>query len=355
MILSKMWERKIFYNILKFTFLFLGSIFIVVIFIDLSIHGAKILSHSKTSVFIISKYYLNLFFIQFNLFLALTFMLAIIKILSDMNIHHELTALRMAGISAKMLSRPFIIIAIFFALLSYLNYQYFYPNALNFKDNFKEKFLKKTTYKKKLLPNVIYLDDSTKIVYQKYDLAKKTLFDVYFIVKSNSDIWHAKYLYLDENESIGKYVDHLIKKDDCFQKESSFQSYKFESIQLNKNANMLVPFENRSIQSLYKQTIAATICQKEKNELTSYLNFKLAMPLVPILIVIAIFPYLIAFSKNISIFFISAFAIFGFVIFHTLMDSALILGENSAVSPYIIMWLPVGLIFFIFGRKYIKI
>lgn len=355
MILSKIWERKIFFNILRLTGLFLASVFIVVIFIDLSIHGAKIFSHSKTSLQIILNYYLNLFFIQFNLFLALTFMLAIIKILSDMNIHHELTALRMAGISAKMISRPFIILAILFTCSSYLNYQYLYPNALNFKDNFKEKFLKKTTYKKKLLPNVIYLEDSTKIVYQKYDLAKKTLFDVYFIIKSNSDIWHAKYLYLNENEAIGNYVDHLVRKDDFFEKESSYLTYEFKDIKLNKNTNMLIPFENRTISSLYKQCMAPTICQKEKNELLSYLNFKLAMPLTPILIVMAIFPFLIAFSKNISIFFISAFAIFGFVIFHTSMESALILAENSAISPYIIMWLPVLLIFSIFGRKYLRI
>ena len=355
MILSKIWERKIFFNILKLSFFFLFSIFIVVIFIDLSIHGAKIFSHSNTSLSIILQYYLNLFFIQFNLFLALTFMLALIKILSDMNIHHELTALRMAGISAKMLSRPFIIIAIFFSALSYLNYQYLYPNALNFKDNFKSKFLKKTAYKKTLLPNVIYLEDSTKLVYQKYDLAKKTLFDVYFIVNSNSDIWHAKYLFLDETKAIGKYVDHLIKKDEFFEKENSYQEYVFQDIKLNKNTSLLVPFENRSIVSLYKQCITDMICQKEKNELLSNLNFKLVMPLIPILIVIAIFPFLIAFSKNISIFFITAFAIFGFVLFHTLMDSALILAESSAVSPYIIMWLPVAIISFIITRRYLRI
>jgi len=334
--------------------LFLVCIFLVVIVIDFSIHSAKIFAHTKTSVLLITKYYLNLIIIQLNLFLALTLLLSIIKVLSDMNIHHELIALRMAAISAKLLSRPFIILAIIFTIISYLNYQYLYPKALDFKDNFKEKFLKKTTYKNKLLPNVIYLEDHTRLVYQKYDLSKKELFDVFYI-KSNSDIWHAKYLSLNKSNALGRYVDHLIRKDDFFKKDKSYLTYNFRDIQLDKNAFLFVPLENRSISTLYKQSISDMICLKEKIELLANLNHKLAMPLIPILIVISIFPFLITFSKNISIFYISAFAIFGFVIFHTIMDSSLILAENSVMPPYIVMWLPPLIASILFGRKYAKI
>ncbi len=142
MILSKIWERKLFFNTLKLILFFLTAVFLIVIVIDFSIHGAKIFAHSSTAISLIIKYYMNLFFIQLNLFLALTFMLAIIKILSDMNIHHELTALRMAAISAKKLYRPFFILALFISILSYVNFQFFYQKALSFKATFKEEKLK---------------------------------------------------------------------------------------------------------------------------------------------------------------------------------------------------------------------
>ena len=351
MILSKIWERKIFINTFKLILFFLFAIFLIVIVIDFSVHGAKIFAHPKTSISLILQYYFNLFFIQLNLFLALTFLLAIIKVLSDMNIHHELTALRMAAISAKKISRPFFIIALFISIISFVNFQYFYPKSLSFKDNFKEKYLKKTKSNK---PNVIYLEDGAKLVYQKYDQLQNKLFDAYFI-KNSSDIWHAKYLSFNENEAIGKYVDHLNRKDKSFEKIESYQSYTFKDIKLDENINMFEPLENRSITNLFKQNSSKNICLKEKNEILSYLNYKLAMPLVSLIIVLAIFPPLITFSKNISIFFISTFALFGFIIFHTIMDSALILAENTAKSPYIILWLPIILISFIFGRRFQKI
>ncbi|NGX34598.1 MAG: hypothetical protein K1060chlam1_00951 [Candidatus Anoxychlamydiales bacterium] len=354
MILSKIWERKLFFNTLKLLLFFLFAIFSVVVVIDFSIHGAKIFAHSKTSITLIIKYYFNLFFIQLNLFLALTFLLATIKILSDMNIHHELTALRMAAISAKKLSRPFFIIAIFISIISYINLQYFYPKSLSFKDNFKETYFKKTKYAKKMQPNVIYLEDGAKLVYQKYDQSQNKLFDVYFI-KNSSDIWHAKHLTFNEQEAVGKFVDHLTRKDKIFEKTKSFQTYVFKDIELDENTNMFEPIENRSITNLFKQNSSKNICQKEKNEISSYLNYKLAMPLVSFLIVFAVFPPLITFSKNISIFFICTFAIFGFVIFHTIMDSALILAANAAKAPYIVLWLPVIMISLIFGRRFQKI
>ncbi|NGX44661.1 MAG: hypothetical protein K1060chlam3_00833 [Candidatus Anoxychlamydiales bacterium] len=354
MILSKIWERKIFINTFKLILFFLFAIFLIVIVIDFSVHGAKIFAHPKTSISLILQYYFNLFFIQLNLFLALTFLLAIIKVLSDMNIHHELTALRMAAISAKKISRPFFIIALFISIISFVNFQYFYPKSLSFKDTFKEKYLKKTQYTKKMQPNVIYLEDGAKLVYQKYDQLQNKLFDAYFI-KNSSDIWHAKYLSFNANEAIGKYVDHLTRKDKNFEKIESYQSYTFKDIALNENTNMFDPFENRSITNLFKLNSSKNICQKEKNEILSYLNYKLAMPFVSLIIVLAIFPPLITFSKNISIFFISTFALFGFIIFHTIMDSALILAENTAKSPYIILWLPIILISFIFGRRFQKI
>ena len=115
-----------------------------------------------------------------------------------------------------------------------------------------------------------------------------------------------------------------------------------------------MPIENRPISTLYKQSKSNAICQKEKNELLANLNYKIAMPIIYLLLIISIFPYLMIFSKNISIFYISSFAILGFVVFHTIMDSFLILGENSTLPPYMIIWSPIIIISIIFGKKYLR-
>ncbi|OGN60091.1 MAG: hypothetical protein A3F40_02260 [Chlamydiae bacterium RIFCSPHIGHO2_12_FULL_27_8] len=270
-----------------------------------------------------------------------------------MNIHHELTALRMAGISSRLLSRPVLILAILFSCISYINLQFFYPGALNFKNNFKDTYIKKTKYKN-LHPNVIYLNDNSKLVFQKFNRNKKKLFDVFFI-KNNEDIYHAKYLDLNSSPPIGKFVDFLSRKDSYFEKINSFDEYEFTEINIqNGQYSLFIPYLNRSISMLLSQYKNLSFSKKDKIEILSYLNYKLAMPLLSVLLIIFVFPSLLHFSKNISIFFICAISIFGYIIFHTVMDSALILAENSLFSPYVIIWSPIVLSFYLGIRKYIK-
>ncbi len=356
MILKKIWERHIFYEIIKLVLFFTAAIYAVFIAIDFSIHGTKMFAYANTTMKDIILYYINFLFVNLNLFLALTFLLAIIKVLADMNVHNELTALRMGGISAKLISRPFIIVAVIISIISFWNLEYKLPKALNNKDTFKEKNLKKTAYRKKIHPNIIYLQDYSRLVYQKYDRINKELFDVYW-VKSNKDLWHAKYLFLDSFPIKAKHVDHLIKENGFFKKIDSFDEHLFSDmkIDINDSASIFVPYDNRSISTLYKQKNAKIASQKELAEISTHLNYKLAMPFVSILIILSIFPFLIKFSRNISIFFISCFSLFGFVIFYTLMDSALILSENAVMPAFICIWSPLIISLVFFGKRYLKI
>ena len=354
MILKNLWERKIFFETLKITLFFLFVFFAVFMFVDFSIHSAKIFSHANAKFIDILNFYKNLFFTELNILLPLTILLASIKVLSEMNIHHELTALRMSGISSKLLSRPFLLIAIISTCISYANLEFFLPSALTFKNNFKSLYIKKTKYKN-LQPNIIYLTDDKKLIYQKCDFNKNELFDVFFI-NSNTEIWHAKYLDLNKKPPVGKYVDKLSKNNSFFEKKDSFEIFLFHDIIINKTSyNLFVPHLNRSISTLFTQYINPSIAQKETQEISSYLNYKLAIPLISILLILFIFPYLLKFSKNISIFFICGFSIFGYVLFYTIMDSALILAENSNLPPYLIIWSPILTAFFIGTKKYLKV
>jgi lipopolysaccharide export system permease protein len=285
-------------------------------------------------------------------------MLSMIKTLSDMNVHNELVALKTSGVTSFQIFSPFLILSIIFCIVSYVNLEKFYPNALTFKDTFKENHLKLHKKNEKTsLPNVIYLDDSSRLIYQKYNSEKKELFDV-FLIKSSSDIWHIKYLNTNFFPIKGKYVDRFIKKDFKFIKENSFDEFTFDDIkfEIDDIKHIFQPHETKPISALFKHKFFKKIpFNKEKAEISTQFYNKLFSPLVFFIIAISIFPSLLRFSRNISIFFIIFFSIFGFVLFYTLVDSASILSENSVLTPLICTSFPFILSFVIFFRRFLKI
>ena len=354
MILSKLWEKYLFFETLKFLVFFLISIFAIYVIIDFSTFSTKFFTYSSISFIDILAYYINLFIKYTHLFLPLTLMLAIIKVLCDMNVHNELTALRVSGISTRMLSRPFFIIAIFLTIFTYLNFEFFSTDSLN--DHFKKSHLKKEGRKKNQKANVIYLEDGTKLIYQSSNLKAKELFDVFWI-KSSDDIWHIKYLQIIEPMPIGYFVDHLQRNlDNKLEKATSYNEHQFDTMIFDENnVDMLIPYENRSITNLFEQLLLKKVTSpKENAEIVSQLNYKLSMPLLSIIIVLAIIPFCIKFSKNVSIFYICTFSIFAFVIFFMLVDAVIILGENQVFTPWLIIWLPFVLTSVFFMRRFLR-
>ncbi|NGX56623.1 MAG: hypothetical protein K1060chlam5_00866 [Candidatus Anoxychlamydiales bacterium] len=351
-------NRYIFFKTLKLALFFLVSIFIIFVVIDFSYHGSKLFVTSNVSFNTIFQYYLNTFFVNLKIFLPLTYMLAMMKVLTDMNVHNELVALRTSGISTSKIFAPFLYLAIIFCVLSYINLEKIYPNALTFKDTFKEKYLKINKKNKKMnLPNVIYLDDSSRLVYQKYNKEKKELFDV-FLIKSSNDIWHAKYLNIETFPLVGKYVDQFLKTDSTFIKQNSFEEYTFKDIKFDFEdiKQVFLAYETKSISDLFKDKFLKKIpFNKEKAEISTQFYNKLFSPLIFFIIAISIFPPLLMFSRNISIFFISFFSLFGFVIFFMIIDSSIILSENNVIPSIFCISFPYLLSFSIFFKKFIKI
>jgi lipopolysaccharide export system permease protein len=358
MIFSKIWERHILIEILKFCFFFLFCIYMIYVIIDFSTHSARIFTYSKVEIFDIFLYYLNHFIMRFNLFLSLALIFSVIKVLSDMNIHNELTALQMAGISCNKLTRPFFFVSIVFCLFSYANQEYFLTKSLNYIDHFKINHLRRPGSKKEPSINTIALKDNSKLIYQSINTKTNELFDTFWI-KSTNEIWHIKYLAFDQNKSCARYCDQFIKNDkNQFIKEKSYEKIYLDDLSFNKKIKkkMSVPLENRSISDLFISRINKRYSsEKEKVALITYLNYNLAMPLLPILIVLALSPFCIRFSrKKISIFFICSLSLISFVFFYTTMDAMVILGENRVFFGGFITWLPMILCFIIFGRRFVN-
>ncbi len=90
----------------------------------------------------------------------------------------------------------------------------------------------------------------------------------------------------------------------------------------------------------------------EYPQVLTHFLFKIAVPLISLLVVVASAPFCLNYSRTPPVFFTYAIALFGFIAFFALMDAAVILGENHVVSPYIAILAPLGLCWAGFVFKY---
>jgi lipopolysaccharide export LptBFGC system permease protein LptF len=113
-----------------------------------------------------------------------------------------------------------------------------------------------------------------------------------------------------------------------------------------------VAYENRSLSTLFHQALSDSA---DKPNIFSHLHYKLALPLFPFLILLAIGPFSLKFSRSLPFFFFAACALFAFAALCTILDGMLILGENRVLSPFIAIWTPLLFAFGISARFFLKI
>jgi len=341
MIKLKIWQKLLLKETLKYIFFFLLGLYLVYVVIDLSTQSGRLVAYSHCSVFELLYFYLQHFIIRLSLLLPLALLLSMIKVLCSMNLHNELTALRMAGISLVDLSKPFFVIAIAFIAINIINNQYLHPSAQNYIDKFQTLHLKRKKMKNNLRLSVSLLDDGSKFIYHK-DPDNKNLFHDVFWIKSKNEIWHMKTLDLSIKKPKASYIDILKKaKNKGFMKTDALASYSFDKLHLHKDVQAS-PYENRSLLSLFISSFINISSIDEKYGSLSNLLFKLEIAIFPLLIVLGLIPFCV--RRQISVFFLTSISLFSLIAFYTLMEAAVILGENQVFSPFLAVGLP-GMVF----------
>ena len=344
------WRRYLFRRLLfslAAIFLCLLTLYIA---IDFSINGVRFLSKETTSWLDICINYLRHLAKFFDLFASISFLLASLKTLLDLNHHRELVALQIGGISAKKLLSPFFAVAALLTALSYANSQWVAPDAQMAATHFHQAHSKKKSKLKKHIFS-IDLQDGSELVYQSYDPKTKELFDVFWI-KAADDLWYIKYLGVGKEPFQGRFADHFVR-DGILQKVASEESRLFPEIQWDEIASLqkIIPLENRSLSLLLQQTLS---CGSEKQKSAAHLHYKLALPCLPFLILLSIAPVSFRFSRGRSSFLLIGVSFFAFAALHTFLDAMLILAENQVFSPLTIIWGPMALCFaiasFFFSR-----
>lgn len=352
----KLWQRFFILESLRFFFLFLLAIFLFFDILDFSVNGMRLLTYSRVSTLDIITYYFH-YFIKFaDLFLPLTMLFTVIKVLGGLNLKNELIALEVSGISKRKLTLPFFYISIALCFFSYLNHEFFYPISVKYIDNFKELHLKKNIKKKKKDLNAFLLKDHSRIVCRHLSKEGKGFYNLYWI-KNKEEIWHMSELNLATLPHKAKEV-HIFKKDknDLFKETEHHPSFYFDnySFLFEKDSGQEA-FENLPLSHLFK--LANKKCYsslKEKADLLTQLNCNMARPLFSLLVVLGLTPLCLKFSRNFPIFLISAIALFFFILFYTIFDAATILSENEVLPAPIIIWKPLLLSFTFLGYIYFK-
>jgi lipopolysaccharide export LptBFGC system permease protein LptF len=330
----KIWKRHVFFKLFNTVTFFLFCFFLVYVLMDLSVHGVRFFT--KSSLFDILYFYIYTFAGLLDLFLSLSFLLASLKVLFDFNIHREFIALQMAGLSKKKLLSPFFVLAGLLSLLNIANQEWVAPTAQRNIDQFKEAHKEKKRKEERLF--CISLKDHSELVFQKFDREKKELFDVFWI-RTPSDIWHIKHLELEP--VCGHFVTHFIRNNkDQMEKELTFERKKMPELLWDEKAifNRWCPLDQRPLSTLLAQ---APISSSEQPGIQSHLLYKILISFIPFLILIAVSPSAMFFSRKNRALLVVVCSLFALIALKVVMDGMFVLAENQVLPVFIAIASPI--------------
>ena len=331
------------------------SFFLLYFLADFSTHAHDFIKNNHFSFQKITFYYIHQFFKRAPVLFPLALLISTIKVLTSLNIHRELVALQVSGLTLKKILTPLWILTCFCSIMGYINEEIIIPKIAIYLDEAKLARSKTSIKQSKKKPfTILYLKDSSKLVYQKFDNEKQAFFDVYWI-RGFHDVWRMKYLSVNPQKPLGEFVDHLVRNDAGFlEKKESYEqcilpSLKWKTSELSKKRTSVKHQKLTHLGSLLYKNQGDSF--HAKGEIATYFFYKLLMPLMPFLILLGVTPYCVSYSRNPPIFLLYGISIFCFVVFFTLMDSLIIIGENQTIPPYIAMGLPF---LFVFGGCFWK-
>src|SRR5262249_36034140 len=148
-------------------------------------------------------YYLAEFISRAELLIPVALLLSTIKVLTTLNLHRELVALAVSGISLKRILRPFWITALFCTALLYINFQWGLPSAWHTITQFEERFF--DAAKEESQVHSLQVKDGSYLFYRHFD-AKKEHFCTLFWVESTDRIYKMESLDPFSTPPVGRNV-----------------------------------------------------------------------------------------------------------------------------------------------------
>lgn len=358
--MTTIWERYFLRQALSSFAFFIAGFYGLFVLIDYASHASSYRhNHIHFQWIEVARYYTWEFIERMDVLIPFALLIATIRTLCYLNNYNELVALRVSGVKLKTLMRPFVLIGLFFTGLIYANNEYLLPIALKEIKHIDETH-KSQKNKSNLLPSVqhVMLADNSTLIFQSYDSYDEHFFDTYWIPSINS-IYRIKYLYPYSEVPRGLFVDHLVRRPSGeLVIDQSFEEKAFPEMKFNKKALMetITYPEERSLSELWGKLSRLENIQSEKeSQVAANFYYKLAIPWLCLLAVIAPAPFCVRFSRTLPTFFIYACSIFGLVAFYLVMDASLILGERQVFPAQYAIWVPFLGLASILGWRFLRL
>ena len=352
------WERYFLKQFFKIFCLFLFCFYGLYILIDYASHtGALAHHHIQIHWNDIVRYYLFVFASRAEILLPIALLIAFVKTVCSLNAHQELVALMAGGIKLKTLMRPFLILGIFSVLLLYANEQFLLPDALKKLKRIEDATKHQKSRHALLAVHHTVLEDGSLLLFQDYDTNKERFFDVYWI-QSIDSIYRIKYLSPYLTVPVGAFVEHIVRQlngellQETADEKLDFPNMKFSPELLQ--STLLDP-EALSLSELAqeKAQFFGNVNEKESKILTAF-YWKLALPWLCLLAIIAPAPFCVRFSRQMPLFLIYVFALFGLIAFYMLMDASQVIAKRQVISPFWAILGPFLSTLSYFGWRYVK-
>jgi len=357
MILTTIWERYFFREILKIFLLFLICFYGLYVLVDYSTHVQSFQNYRFTLPDI-AAFYGYEFVRRMDVLIPFAILIASIKTLCNLNTHHELIALMASGINLKRILRPFVIFGSLFTLILYLNSEFMLPKTMEYRKSVEQarSMAKQKKFNNRLIQQLT-LSDGTSLIFRYFDPGSEKFFDAYWI-RSIDDMYRIHTLSLSSPPS-GASVEHLQRNGEGklvvvhFFDQTTFPEMIFNKKILLDTASSP---GDRSISDLNRHILNQTSVTSEKDAevLTTY-YYKLGLPWICLLAALAPAPFCIRFSRSMPVFFIYAFSLFGLFAFYLILDAGAILAERQVISPALAIWLPFGCFFGFFGWRFSRV
>ncbi|MCB1112682.1 MAG: LptF/LptG family permease [Chlamydiia bacterium] len=354
----KIWERYFLKQYLAILFLILFCFFGLFVIVDFASH-ANLFRFQRIhfTLLEIAYYYGCEFANHLDVLIPLALLIATIKTLTTLNTSNELTALLVGGVPLHRLVRPFLIVGLLGTAVLYLNTQFLQPLTATSRKVLYEQ--RKTGSHKHTLTNVQHLAvaDNSDLIYHHYDPTSNRLVDAYWI-RSPSDIFHMQHLYTDMTVPLGEHVKHLTRNEAGqlipheFNEKREFPELTIESSLLMENLNVA---KELSLTELWKRYQKSSGTHSEKaSTAISDLLFKVSMPWLSILAIIAPIPFCTTHSRTLPIFLIYTVGLAAFLTFFLLLKAFLLLGQRQVLSPFVAIGVPFLLFTIIIYRSFRK-
>ncbi len=343
----KRWQLYFYGEIFKVFFFFLFGFFFIFSLIEYATHMDDYFKTSTLTMASALVYYLNQFMKRLDFLIPMALLLSTIKVLTTLNARNEWTVFQVAGLSTRTLLKPFITVALLCSVFLWTNFEFLLPKAMHNIDEFRiANFHGSHLAKRRELIHLIPLKDNSKLIYQSYHSEKNQLFDVLWI-RNQREIWRIKYLNGDPAQPIAYFADHLVKNGEGnFEKIESHRTILLSDLKWHPRMARkgLIPFDQKKISELYKLSKNPKAAPYELPRIKTALIFKSGIPLLAPLIVLALAPVCLSFSRFRSLFFIYAIGIFSFFAFYMLLDSLTILSDHAIITPWVSVLLPLSLL-----------